>query len=126
MTQSSNLPFDKFYNAFNSTGHIKNFTLDRFKPSDAKSIIEKLMQTKEFSSKNQIDDIALINEIQNLESAQEHGPIPLTKTEQKIFNEVVNLLTEIDEIKQKTHTENEEFIKLKVELKQEGIEFPEF
>ncbi len=39
---------------------------------------------------------------------------------------MVNLLTEIDEIKQKTHTENEEFIKLKVELKQEGIEFPEF
>jgi hypothetical protein len=125
MTQSSNLPFDKFYNAFNSTGHIKNLTLDRFKHSDAKSIIEKLMQTKEFSNKNQLDDIALINEIQNLEPVQEHGPIPLTKTEQKIFNEVVNLLTEIDEIKQKTQAENDEFIKLKVELKQEGIEFPE-
>lgn len=52
MTQSSNLPFDKFYSAFNSTGNIKNLGLDQLKNSEAKSIIEKLMQTKEFAHKN--------------------------------------------------------------------------
>jgi hypothetical protein len=85
MTQSSNLPFNNFYNAFNSTGHIghmKNFTLDRYKHSEAKSIIEKLMQTKEFPSRNQLEEVAFLNEVQEMEVE----PISLSKTEQKIFN----------------------------------------
>ena len=61
MTQSSNLPFDKIYNAFNSTGHMKNLALDRFKHSEAKSIIEKLMQTKEFNHNNKEDEFVLLN-----------------------------------------------------------------
>lgn len=61
MTQSSNLPFDKFYNAFNSTGNIKNLSLDRLKNSEAKSIIEKLMQTKEFTQNNKEDELLLLN-----------------------------------------------------------------
>jgi len=79
MTQSSNLHLDKIYNAFNSTGHIKNFTLDRFKHSEAKSIIEKLMQTKELTNNpNKEDDFGLLNELQNLQGIDSKGPIPLS------------------------------------------------
>ena len=80
MTQSSNLPFNNFYNAFSSTGHMKNFTLERFKHSEANSIIEKLMQTREFPSKNNLEEIAFLNEIQGAEMGHHSGPIPLSKT----------------------------------------------
>ncbi len=61
MTQSSNLPFDKICNAFNSTGNMKTFTLDKFKHSEAKSIIEKLMQTREIQKNNKDEELILFN-----------------------------------------------------------------
>jgi hypothetical protein len=47
MSQSSNLPFDKMYQAFSSSSHLNKMGLERFKNSQAKSIIEKLMQPNE-------------------------------------------------------------------------------
>ena len=51
------------------------------------------MQTREFSSWNQLEDGVVLNEVQGMEVGK---PIPLSKTEQKIFNEVVNLISEIE------------------------------
>ena len=53
MMQSNNAPFNSFYSAFDSTGHMglmKNFTLDMFQHSETNSIIEEQMWTKEFPS----------------------------------------------------------------------------
>jgi hypothetical protein len=46
MSQLSNVLYNNFYKAFDSTGHIghmKNFTLEMFKHSETKSMIEKLI-----------------------------------------------------------------------------------
>ena len=48
MTHSIDVGFNKIYNAFNSSSNIQNMQnpLERFKNSEVKSIIEKLMQPR--------------------------------------------------------------------------------
>ncbi len=54
MTHSIDVGFNKIYNAFNSSSNVQNIQnpLERFKNSEVKSIIEKLMQPREGMNAN--------------------------------------------------------------------------
>ena len=51
--------------------------------------------------------------------------IKLSDTEVKIFNEVINIISQIEDIKQETEAERMDFLKLKQQMEEVGLEYPE-